>query len=420
MSLTTSSVMTHSSNTLQATPSVDTQYGSPEKPALLKHGGDGRILELDGIRATAVWMVLLSHIMGGYRDPVGALALVPGAVKQALLHGWLGVDLFFLLSGFLITGILIDSKSSPRYFRNFYTRRFLRIMPLYFAVILVWSIFYSQSARYFLLSSVFGANLSYLFGIHEPHGPGVLWSLAVEEHFYVLWPLIVLLCSRRSLLLLSTAIFVATPALRGVFAARGMNPDLIYVLSWFRFDGLAAGAILAIWVRSSAGGDLRSSRRIATALMTACALLTVVGAKFGLLGTHTTAAVALRYTQAYLAFSSIFVLAIAYRGTRWTAPLRWHFVQLSGALSYCIYLVHLSIGDGYEAVLASRGIVPSQYLGSGGALVARGIVIISLSFGVALLTRKFIERPCLALKDILAARPHGAFLPQPRLEVVET
>jgi|SRR5580704_4224445 hypothetical protein len=87
-------------------------------------------------------------------------------------HGWLGVDLFFLLSGFLITGLLFDTKDRPYYFKNFYIRRFLRIMPLCFTVVLIWSFVYRGYGRYFLLSSIFGANLSHLFGIHVPHGPG--------------------------------------------------------------------------------------------------------------------------------------------------------------------------------------------------------------------------------------------------------
>jgi peptidoglycan/LPS O-acetylase OafA/YrhL len=285
-------------------------------------------------------------------------------------------------------------------------------------MIIVWSSLYSHSASYFLLSSVFGANLSALLHIHEPHGPGVLWSLAVEEHFYLLWPVVVLVSSRRTLVALSTCIFVVTPVLRGVFAARGMDANLIYMLSWFRFDGLAAGALLAVWARSR---FVRAevARTISVALLLCCALLTVIGARYGFLGTHTPVAVALRYTQAYLGFGALFVLAFALRGSVWTSPLRWPLLQLSGALSYCLYLVHLSVGDGYEWMVRRIGIAPGASLGPGGALVLRGIVIILASFAIALLTRRYVEEPCLALKDRVAGRTRSAEEPSPRLEPVQ-
>ena len=158
-----------------------------------------RVADLDGIRAIAIWMVMLMHVYYAFPNSPGALSFVPKPLMLILSHGWLGVDLFFLLSGFLITGILLGSKSSPHYFRNFYIRRVLRIMPVYFAVIIVWSFFYRGYGRYFLLSSVFCANLAQLLHIHHAHGPAILWSLAVEEHFYLLWPLIVLLLSERGL-----------------------------------------------------------------------------------------------------------------------------------------------------------------------------------------------------------------------------
>jgi peptidoglycan/LPS O-acetylase OafA/YrhL len=144
---------------------------------------DHRVPELDGIRAIAIWMVLLAHAFYGFVNAPGALAGFPGPVKQIIGHGWLGVDLFFLLSGFLITGILLDTKARPNYFRNFYIRRVLRIMPLYFTCIAIWSICYDNAGRYFLLSSFFGANLSGILHIYEPHGPGVLWPQEVEVLF---------------------------------------------------------------------------------------------------------------------------------------------------------------------------------------------------------------------------------------------
>ena len=303
-----------------------------------------------------------------------------------------------MLSGFLITGILIGSKHRSHYFRNFYIRRVLRIMPLYFATVIVWSILYRGYGQYFLLSSVFGANLSWLLHIPQPHGPAVLWSLAIEEHFYLLWPLMVFLLNKRNLAIVTGAIFLLTPVIRAIAAAHGVNPELIYMLSWFRFDGLAAGALMAIWARSSYA-TTRSSIRIASGLMAACVLLTAIGAPFGLMGTKTLTSIALRYTQAYLFFGAFFVLVVAFRGSKWTAPLRWRFVQLSGALSYCLYMVHLSVGDGYEYLLHRSGISVVTLVGASGAVLVRAAAILGVSFGIALLSRKYLENPALSLKD---------------------
>ena len=270
----------------------------------------------------------------------------------------------------------------------------------------------------FLLSTVFGANLSHLFGIHVPHGPDVLWSLAVEEHFYLLWPAIVLLLDRRRLLFLCAAIFFGTPILRGIYAAKGMNPEVIYDLSWFRFDGLATGAALAIWAKSEYC-ERRMARAIAAGVLCALAVMSLMGARFGLFGTKTVVAVALRYTQAYLCFGALFILILVYRGTKWTAFLRTPFMQRSGALSYCLYLVHLSLGDGFRFIIKHQAFV---HFNPPEAVLVRGALILGASFGIAMLSRKYLEEPFLRLKDRFtfhaSRRPNG--LEMPASPAVET
>ena len=333
-----------------------------------------RVPELDGIRAIAIWMVLLLHILVFENHPV--LLFLPRVVREIIGHGWLGVDLFFLLSGFLITGILLDTKDRPSYFKNFYIRRFLRIMPLYFAVVIVWSFAYPEYGRYFKLSSVFGANLSHILHIRSPHGPDVLWSLAVEEHFYLLWPAIVFLMNRRKVLILCAVLFLGSPILRGIFAAKGMNPNSIYELTWFRLDGLSAGAAMAIWARSEL--FTKRNTQILIAILTALlCLISVAGLPFGIFGRATPAAVSLRYTQAYLFFGTFFLLTLAYRETKWTRFLRNPFMQLSGALSYCLYLVHFSIGDLFQSLYNHQH---AFRLHPDAVVLTRGAFIIVVSF----------------------------------------
>src|ERR1700745_250614 len=133
---------------------VDTDQEVVEAPPFAH--GPARLLDLDVFRAAACLAVLFHHLFYGWPTP--ALSKIPGVFLAFLSRGWLGVDLFFVLSGFLITGILLDSKETEHYFRNFYTRRILRIVPLYLACILLMYFCYPDKGAYFRLSLVYLAN----------------------------------------------------------------------------------------------------------------------------------------------------------------------------------------------------------------------------------------------------------------------
>jgi len=365
------------------------------------HSGDlshDRILELDGFRAAAVLIVLLHHFVYGWHLPPDAISWMPRIVTGIISHGWLGVDLFFILSGFLITGILLDSRESKHYFRNFYVRRVLRILPLYFTCILVMSLAYHGAATYFVLSLLFLANFAYYFHAKVPHGPDVFWSLAVEEHFYLIWPLLVRFLSRVSLFVLTLIMVFGTPILRGVCAYRGMDAELeIYYYSFFRFDGLALGAILALWVRSRYYSR-ESAWKLAGFLVGFSLLVTAIGWPYGIMQTKTVASAALRYTQAQFVFAAAMALALAYRGTAATSILRSRFARFTAGLSYCIYLIHSALGDAYYWLLGSMQFNDVDRFGGVGALVIRSLVIGTVTFGLAVLSKKFLEDPFLRLK----------------------
>jgi peptidoglycan/LPS O-acetylase OafA/YrhL len=357
-----------------------------------------RIPELDGMRAIAIWMVLIFHIFYGFVPVDYSFSPIPRVVMLAIAHGWLGVDLFFVLSGFLITGILLDSKVNPHYFRNFYARRCLRIMPLYFAVVAAFFVLYRNFRNFLILSTLFAANLAYLFNVLVPHGPAVLWSLAVEEHFYLIWPLLVYLLDRSKLTVVAVAIVVLTPIARGLAVAHGMPiDDTVYVYSWFRFDGLALGALAAVWIRSPYASP-RNCYRLAGLLVGMAIAITVIGVPFDILHTRTVVGTGLRNTQAQLPFVSFLLVALAFQGTRLTAVLRSPLARLSGNLSYCLYLIHFAIGDGYQSLARYFGLRPSVLFGGLGSILARGIFIIVASFGLAILSRKYLEDPFLRLK----------------------
>ena len=355
-----------------------------------------RIYELDGFRATAVLAVLFHHLFYGWNTP--ALSYVPGVIRAVLSRGWLGVDLFFVLSGFLITGILLDSKSSEHYFRNFYTRRILRIVPLYLTCILLMYFCYPDKGAYFRLSLLYLANFAYYFHIPKPHGPGVFWSLAIEEHFYLVWPLVVRFLSRFWLIGFTLLLIVGSPILRGYCAHTGMDPSLqIYPYSFFRFDGLALGALLALWARSKFYNQSGAWKLAGILIGTAC-LIMIVGLPYGITGTRTVAASALHFTQAGFVFAGMMALSLAYRGSKYTAFLRCRPARITADLSYCIYLIHLTLGDLYIRLLRSVHFNDVARLGAIGSLGLRIVVVGTATFLLAALSKKYLEDPFLRLK----------------------
>ncbi len=200
------------------------------------------IPSLDGIRALAALMVMVFHFVGHHGEPASLI--------HASVLGQTGVDLFFVLSGFLITRILLNSKDSPNYFSSFYARRALRIFPLYYAFLAFYFFvlplllqqhipsFASQSWSWFYLQ-----NVPATFDRFTSSGPSHFWSLAVEEHFYLVWPLMVFLLSRRQFKCLLVATLLLPPLLRFAFLSHGVG---VFYFTPTRMDSIGYGAVLAV------------------------------------------------------------------------------------------------------------------------------------------------------------------------------
>lgn len=222
----------------------------------------GHMPALDGLRGIAVLLVVLLHFIGN---------TTPTNRFESLLvyvfgHGLLGVDLFFVLSGFLITGILYDSWGRPNYYRNFYVRRTLRIFPLYygtlFAVLVVVPFLGVQSGA---LREVRGDQVwAWLYGVNFFHAlqgewaMGYLnhfWSLAVEEHFYLLWPLFVGLLRPRPRVLLGASLAVVALSYAGHVMAMASGNETLRFATPFQLHGLALGGFLAVYARQARGLD---------------------------------------------------------------------------------------------------------------------------------------------------------------------
>lgn len=200
---------------------------------------------LDGVRGIAALLVMVFHFFHGLHPVEGA----PPALVRLTQFGQTGVDLFFVLSGFLITRILIQSKEKQGYFKNFYLRRTLRIFPLYYLfLILTYYTFphfipvqpatLHQQLPYFTYLQGFAITFNW-----DTLGPGHFWSLAVEEHFYLFWPLAVLFLPRKNLLKLIGGIVLSALVLRAIMFTQGYE---VYYFTFTRFDSLAIGAGLAL------------------------------------------------------------------------------------------------------------------------------------------------------------------------------
>ena len=209
---------------------------------------------LDGVRGMAVLMVMVFHFFrrNAFTDfPAGRF------LNSISYIGQTGVDLFFVLSGFLITGILLHSKDLPNYFKNFYARRALRILPLFYLALAFF--FFAlpvitdtgiAPARDQLWVWFNGVNIPIAFSSRNFQIPLHFWSLAVEEHFYFVWPAVVLLCTRRGLYVACVGCMVLSLVVRLIMMKLGLN---FFFFTPCRLDSLAVGAMLAIFVRGKTG-----------------------------------------------------------------------------------------------------------------------------------------------------------------------
>jgi len=200
--------------------------------------------ELDGVRAIAILMVMFFHFFSDFETS----GKVFHFLKQIALKGETGVTLFFVLSGFLITRILLSTKGGENYFSNFFIRRSLRIFPLYYLFLVIYyltPLFFGASVPEFGLQIyywVYLQDFSTTFG-WKSEGPGQFWSLAVEEHFYLVWPFLIYYLRQKAIAFWIAAIIVIAFVLR-IYMSR--HYPLIHHFTFTRMDDLVIGAVLAL------------------------------------------------------------------------------------------------------------------------------------------------------------------------------
>ena len=363
-----------------------------------------RIDALDGLRGVAILLVLACHLID--LKPVGAW---PNLISKGL---FVGVDLFFVLSGFLITGILLRTADDPHRTRNFYVRRALRIFPAYYTVVLATTAvvcLWHTDARIVtdtreMLPSflLFGHNL---VGTLSPERPLLrelkpLWSLAVEEQFYLIWPWLIWRCQPQHRLRLCVWVMVIALAFKFGMTLRGLHAGSIYQFTLSRMDTLAAGSFLAVWLAQHGERPLPRWMHWMPWIASVC-LITMFIVCRGMRQSQgplitTLATSATPWIFGGVLYASLQAQSLAQRG--FSHPL----LRFFGRYSYGLYLVHFIADAGVRLWWLPT---LAQWTGLSGNALSWLIAAISLlcSIGLALLLHRLIEAPALRLKKYFDA-----------------
>lgn len=300
----------------------------------------------------------------------------------------------FILSGFLIAGILLDTKDSNNYFRSFYIKRALRILPVYLLTLTVVALLRQTSVGGVVVSLLFLVNYATALGVSNIYRPP--WSLAVEEHFYLLWPLIIYKLKTRTVVVIAVALCVIEPFLR-YFSARwgiGDPHESTHLIA----DYLAFGALLAIFCRSSQG--TRTNCGVLGAGMVIFGLLSLIaGLPHGILHRDNSFGDAFQVIPFNFMFGGTLILLLALRWRVFAGPWFWP-LRLLGDVSYGLYLYHLLIFSGVYAMLHRLGwmVQPGNFV----QLLGRFTLMFAISLAVSVVSRRTFEQWFLDRKKHIA------------------
>jgi len=348
----------------------------------------GRIPELDGVRGLAILLFLVYHWAAFQPVPhsLGYYLMVPRNLM------WSGVDLFFVLSGFLIGGGLIDNRESDNYFRTFYLRRIHRIFPIYYLMIglfLLGTIVFPTAFLFegamprwpFLL---FAQNIGFAIPLAAPW-VGVTWSLAVEEQFYFLFPFLVRNLSHKALLITLLACIAFAPLLRTMLLLAGCAPLQIHSLLPCRADALGLGVLAAILVRSEIASDwIRRRRSVVYFCLAALAVSSAALLKWDQPRFVETFGLSLLDGMYFCLLVAVLMAPVAPLIRLFRAGwLRW-----LGTVSYCVYLIHQPIGF---LLFQSAGYSELSIINISTGLLT--LLVAALTLSVAQLSWRYLESP---------------------------
>jgi peptidoglycan/LPS O-acetylase OafA/YrhL len=365
---------------------------------------NARIPVLDGLRGIAILSVLLFHIH---------ITVANGDPRSHL--GWAGVDLFFVVSGFLITGILFDSRHKSNYYRVFYARRTLRIFPLYYVALLGFFVVFPAVLRvthhadsidpvirpssqifawFYVMNWLIGFRGFSAVSSFLQH----FWSLSIEEQFYLCWPFVVKRVTSRLLMPICAVLILLSPILRVVLYRLDM-PWAAYAWTVCRCDSLAVGALIAIAARHLRAWDILSHWASPVAIAAVLALVGIIAARktaFYLdswMGT-----VGLSFLA--LLFGASLVIALnAGQSSRLSAALRFGPLRFFGKYSYAIYVFHWPVMRALAWKNFTEDHLAAAVHGRFTAFLLVSSVSIALSVLLALISWNVLEKRCSNLKE---------------------
>jgi peptidoglycan/LPS O-acetylase OafA/YrhL len=368
----------------------------------------GRIPALDGLRGLAILLVLLWHGVFAQYSPSPLITKLLLAGKLS----WSGVDLFFVLSGFLIGGILLDERESKSYFRTFYLRRGYRILPLYLLVVSLYLVcFFSISEfsdwiafdvlhipawTFFLFVQNFSMARFGTFGA----GPiGVTWSLAIEEQFYLTVPWIIRKLGLSQLVRVLLSIVLLAPALRillyftlphGAFACHVLMPC--------RADALCMGILTAILVRQPVAWTWIKERFALVAILWLILLVVLFWLSIRGVEALSFSMISFGYSFLALFYSCCLLATLAKRPKPFERFLNLRPLRHLGTMAYCVYLIHYPMFRLGSKTVASclRGLAITSHAG-GISLVFGNAVGFAATLLLANLSWKYFEQPLLKI-----------------------
>jgi peptidoglycan/LPS O-acetylase OafA/YrhL len=354
---------------------------------------ENHVRALDGVRGAAILLVLFFHFPAPF-----------AWLRPLTTMGWAGVDLFFVLSGYLITGILYSSTTKAHYFRNFYIRRCLRIFPLYYGFLVLTLLILPRFVNPYWLGLdnlnggvlpffLYYSNYTNVFSGWVPISLGAFWSLAVEEHFYLFWPMFIKVTPKNSLLVWCA--IIALLAFLSRLAITGFKVTWLaaYFLTSSRVDSLVVGAMTAIITRQHFDWSKRWMKPIGGTVLVVLLAIAVWrhGLQFNDWPMRT-----FGYSLLALLFASLVWLAAATRGRTsrfFSNPVLVTF----GKYSYCLYVFHMLV-----LMVCERWLGPRLFplLGwSADSPLPLFTITMAASFAIAYLSWRFYESPFLSLKD---------------------